>query len=255
MFKFDQAANSIFGGLALRVLHFLGLKNVCNARRLISSFLAILTLTNPASADTKFFGGTASFIYHNSAFKGLVSSFVGSYSPSNQLIWNSVSIDTSSVVGSGSAPTSSVEFYPITSSTFGVSKSTPQFLDSGLELVTKASVNSTTYYFPDGILPVIDPLYLDIVSLDIEAFVSKEMQIGSIGKFDITGHVGGGAFASAIASHLEWVFWDAKDNIFVAEPFARAGLQVGTKNTAVELSVSVLKSGSSQLQFSYQIGL
>lgn len=215
--------------------------------------IGLLFLANPAVSDTKIVGGIGSYIFHNDAFDSLISSFVGSYSPSNQMIWNSVVIDNSSVVGSGAGSGSGVTFYPINSIRFGVARDFENALKSGLDLEIETSVNSTTYYFPDGILPVIDPLYLDITSLDIDAYLSKSMPLATVGRVDFGVNAGVGVVGSALSSRLEWVFWDARDSILLADPYVRGALQIGWEAMVSEVSVTRTLDGNSQIQFSYRV--
>lgn len=219
-------------------------------RIIVICLLGLVGHAASVSAETKVVVGSSSYIFHNDAFENLVSTFVGSYSPSNQLIWNSISIDSTSISEGGSVAASTVAFYPISSVQIGSVREFDDVLKSGLDFETKTSVNATTYYFPDGIPPVIDPLYLDIVSLDIEAYLAKSLPLASFEGVALSSDIGAGLHASALSSHLEWVFWDARDSIFVVEPFARAGLEIATKNASVELTATVTQAGNSQFQLS-----
>ena len=219
--------------------------------------MAILTAgflpVNTAQADPQFVSGTSSFVFHTDAFGNLAQSFIGSYSPSNQLLWTSVTMDNGSVVGGQSTSSAGVVFYPVSSLKVGVRDRLDEVLGPDFDLETELSFNSTTYLFPDGILPIVDPLYVDIASLDMVVSTTKKIPLAKIGRYKLASRWSAGVHSSVVSSRLAWVFLDARDTSFFAEAFARVGLQIGTETAALELDATLTSSGKSQFQISHFI--
>lgn len=92
-------------------------------------------------------GGTSSIVFHTDAFGNLAESFIGSYSPSNQLLWTSVTMDNGSVAGGQSTSSSGVVFYPVSSLKLGVRDRFDEVLGGDCDAEAELSFNFTTYFF------------------------------------------------------------------------------------------------------------
>ncbi len=225
---------------------------------LLATFVCLSVPTVALSKDQ--FGitiGSGSFLTHPQAFEGLVDTFIGSYSSTIQDTWFGVDLGEPTIgsVTAGAAASASDTRVSLTSSWgIGVSQSLPNLIPNqkfGIE--TAVSLNSSTYYFPDGILPFVDPITLEILTFEAEAQAVSRREIASVFDRSIMVGLGAGLSAAMSSADLTSALLDVHASGFHTLPFTSFEVSIGDEMGNTKFTVRKTPNSPITLKVAYQV--
>ena len=225
-------------------------------RRSISAALRLFaTMASPSfvQASDAISIGTASFGSHNLVFERMVADFVSGLSTSDQQRWLNINLGESTGA-TASSSSSGVAIQLARTQSLGYSKEFGhQLFGNGTYFSAEASLNSTSYYFPDGIRPFVDPITLDITSLDATFEILSKTTLARSNRNELSLLFGAGAIASFSSAHLTSALLDVHDQTAVVLPFTSVALQNSNEFGLVDFSLRLPTHRQVDFGISYKV--